>query len=146
MSHSASAKLERAALQIDSFQISCFIIDQVADFENKYFPRQNFFLCTCRFVCLEILWISVLPEAGKKHVGSLDVDICFDLQWISNESYETILKILHDNGYYQTNPRKPFSMVGLNIQVIKFSNFFFMTAHAHDASVAAVTELTSQRT
>lgn len=50
----------------------------------------------------------ILPEGAKKHIGSLDVDICFDLQWISNDTYETILKILKDNDYYQTNPHKPF--------------------------------------
>lgn len=50
----------------------------------------------------------ILPSGAKKHIGSLDVDICFDLQWISNDTYETILKILQDNGYYQTNVHKPF--------------------------------------
>lgn len=50
----------------------------------------------------------ILPASAKKHIGSLDVDICFDLQWINNDTYETILKILQDNGYYQTNPHKPF--------------------------------------
>lgn len=50
----------------------------------------------------------ILPASSKKHIGSLDVDICLDLQWISNDTYETILKILESNGYYQTNPHKPF--------------------------------------
>ncbi len=50
----------------------------------------------------------LVPQEKTKHIGSLDVDICFDLQWISEARYETILNILKDNGYYQTNPDKPF--------------------------------------
>lgn len=50
----------------------------------------------------------LIPQEKQKHIGSLDVDICFDLQWISNDTYETILKILQDNGYYQTSVTKPF--------------------------------------
>lgn len=34
----------------------------------------------------------ILPEAGKNHIGSLDVDICFDLQWISNDTNETSIR------------------------------------------------------
>lgn len=50
----------------------------------------------------------IIPQDKQQHIGSLDVDICFDLQWISSDTYETILNILQDNGYYQTNPLKPF--------------------------------------
>ncbi|MDZ4834216.1 MAG: hypothetical protein SGJ27_10605 [Candidatus Melainabacteria bacterium] len=43
------------------------------------------------------------------HVGSLDVDVAFDFKNISTETYETVLAILKDNGYYQSNPiHKPF--------------------------------------
>jgi hypothetical protein len=38
-------------------------------------------------------------EKGKKHVGSLDVDIAFDFRNISEESYKTILQLLEDHGY-----------------------------------------------
>jgi len=50
----------------------------------------------------------IIPQDNQQHIGSLDVDICFDLQWISSDTYETILNILQDNGYYQTTPLKPF--------------------------------------
>ena len=43
------------------------------------------------------------------HVGSLDVDVAFDFENMSAETYETVLSILKDNGYYQSNPvKKPF--------------------------------------
>jgi hypothetical protein len=50
----------------------------------------------------------LVPQVRTHHIGSLDVDICFDLQWISNNTYETILKILETSGYYQINTHKPF--------------------------------------
>lgn len=51
----------------------------------------------------------IARSEGNPHVGSLDVDVAFDFQNISAETYETVLAILKDNGYYQSNPvRKPF--------------------------------------
>lgn len=51
----------------------------------------------------------IARSQGNPHVGSLDVDVAFDFQNISMETYETVLAILQDNGYYQSNPaRKPF--------------------------------------
>jgi hypothetical protein len=51
----------------------------------------------------------IAGSAGNPHVGSLDVDVAFDFTNISAETYETVLAILKDNGYYQSNPvHKPF--------------------------------------
>jgi hypothetical protein len=51
----------------------------------------------------------IARSEGSPHVGSLDVDVAFDFKNITMETYETILAILQDNGYYQSNPvRKPF--------------------------------------
>lgn len=51
----------------------------------------------------------IARSEGTPHVGSLDVDVAFDFQNISAETYETVLAILKDNGYYQSNPvHKPF--------------------------------------
>jgi hypothetical protein len=50
----------------------------------------------------------IIPQSGNPHVGSLDVDIAFDFRNITNESYETILAILQNNGYYQSDEHKPF--------------------------------------
>lgn len=51
----------------------------------------------------------IARSEGTPHVGSLDVDVAFDFQNITIETYETILAILKDNGYYQSNPvMKPF--------------------------------------
>ena len=50
----------------------------------------------------------IVPQGGNPHVGSLDVDIAFDFQNITDYTYETILNILLKNGYYQINQHKPF--------------------------------------
>jgi hypothetical protein len=50
----------------------------------------------------------IVPQAGDPHVGSIDVDVAFDFRYITADTYETILKILLKNGYYQTNKHKPF--------------------------------------
>lgn len=51
----------------------------------------------------------IARSEGSPHVGSLDVDVAFDFKNITMETYETILAILQDNGYYQSNPiKKPF--------------------------------------
>lgn len=51
----------------------------------------------------------IAGSEGSPHVGSLDVDVAFDFKNITMETYETILAILQDNGYYQSNPiKKPF--------------------------------------
>lgn len=50
----------------------------------------------------------LIPQNKIMHIGSLDIDICFDLHWISEARYESILNILKNNGYFQTSPTKPF--------------------------------------
>lgn len=50
----------------------------------------------------------LVPKEKEGHVGSLDVDIAFDFKNISGDTYETILKILQKNGYYQNDPQKQF--------------------------------------
>jgi hypothetical protein len=51
----------------------------------------------------------IASSGVNPHVGSLDVDVAFDFENISSETYETVLAILKDNGYYQSNPvHKPF--------------------------------------
>ena len=51
----------------------------------------------------------IAKSESNPHVGSLDVDVAFDFNNISAETYETVLAILKDNGYYQSNPvHKPF--------------------------------------
>jgi len=50
----------------------------------------------------------IVPQTGIPHVGSLDVDVVFDFQYITEATYETILNILLKNDYYQTNKHKPF--------------------------------------
>jgi len=51
----------------------------------------------------------IASSEGAPHVGSLDVDVAFDFENISAEAYKTVLAILKDNGYYQSNPvHKPF--------------------------------------
>lgn len=59
----------------------------------------------------------IARSEGNPHVGSLDVDVAFDFENISAETYETVLSILKDNGYYQSNPiYKPFQW-WKNVQV-----------------------------
>jgi hypothetical protein len=55
----------------------------------------------------------IVPQTGNPHVGSLDVDIAFDFQNITDDTYETILNILLKNNYYQNNQHKP-SMLPAN--------------------------------
>lgn len=43
----------------------------------------------------------LIEQNIEKHVGTLDVDLCFDFAEISEDKYETIEKILKDNAYYQ---------------------------------------------
>lgn len=51
----------------------------------------------------------IAKSEAVPHVGSLDVDVAFDFQNMGADTYETILAILKDNGYYQSNPtKKPF--------------------------------------
>lgn len=50
----------------------------------------------------------IVPQGSDPHVGSLDVDVAFDFQHITDDTYETILNILVENGYYQTDKQKPF--------------------------------------
>ncbi|MBS1993464.1 MAG: hypothetical protein JSS83_23275 [Cyanobacteria bacterium SZAS LIN-3] len=49
-----------------------------------------------------------VPQGQAPHLGSTDVDIAFDFQNISDDTYSTILKILSTNGYYQTESGKHF--------------------------------------
>ena len=42
----------------------------------------------------------VLGEAGRRHVGSLDVDVALDFRHITAETYHTILEALQSRGYY----------------------------------------------
>ncbi len=44
----------------------------------------------------------LVPSAGERHPGSLDVDIALDFTNISSAAYETIVKTLQSRGYYQT--------------------------------------------
>lgn len=56
-------------------------------------------------------WVPFYIAGSERnpHVGSLDVDVAFNFTNISAETYETVLAILKDNGYYQSNPvHKPF--------------------------------------
>ena len=48
-------------------------------------------------------WIPyfLVEERGHEHVGSLDIDIALDFQEISDDSYQTILQALKDQGYKQ---------------------------------------------
>jgi len=51
----------------------------------------------------------IARSEGNPHLGSLDVDVAFDFEHISQETYETVLALLKANGYYQRNPvRRPF--------------------------------------
>lgn len=50
----------------------------------------------------------LIPDKKDLHIGTLDVDICFDFQFVTGATYATILEILQANGYYQTSPSKPF--------------------------------------
>jgi len=50
----------------------------------------------------------IARSEADPHVGSLDVDVAFNFQQISMDTYETVLAILKENGYYQSNPNKPF--------------------------------------
>lgn len=59
----------------------------------------------------------IAQSESSPHVGSLDVDVAFDFLNITDKTYETVLAILNDNGYYQSNPvQKPFQW-WKNIQV-----------------------------
>ena len=95
----------------------------VKKFKQDDYPKRE--IEACKRVLMEILnllkeyadhialvggWVPyyMVPEKSDQHTGSLDVDICFDLQWISEVAYETILNTLRENGYYQTNQNKPF--------------------------------------
>jgi len=48
-------------------------------------------------------WIPyfLVEERGHEHVGSLDIDIALNFQEISDDSYQTILQALKDQGYKQ---------------------------------------------
>ncbi|MBX9877886.1 MAG: hypothetical protein K2Y22_05455 [Candidatus Obscuribacterales bacterium] len=50
----------------------------------------------------------IIPVGRDKHIGSLDVDVFFDSTEITNDTYETILNILKENGYYQKDNGKLF--------------------------------------
>jgi hypothetical protein len=50
----------------------------------------------------------LLPDAKEKHIGTLDVDIALDFKHISPDTYNTILKILEKEGYYQKPETQPF--------------------------------------
>jgi hypothetical protein len=50
----------------------------------------------------------IVPQGSDPHVGSLDVDVAFDFQQITDTTYQTILNILLNHGYYQTDKHKPF--------------------------------------
>jgi hypothetical protein len=50
----------------------------------------------------------LIPNAGTKHPGSLDVDIAFDHRHISDDTYREIVQILIDRGYYQKEDDQPF--------------------------------------
>jgi len=43
----------------------------------------------------------LLEEGKEQHTGSLDIDIAFDLEKISDETYQTILQFLKARGYEQ---------------------------------------------
>jgi hypothetical protein len=59
----------------------------------------------------------IAQSQSNPHVGSLDVDVAFDFLKITDQTYETVLTILKDNGYYQSNPiHKPFQW-WKNIQI-----------------------------
>ena len=62
------------------------------------------------YVALVGGWVPsfIVPQAEEIHVGSLDVDVAFDFQHVTDHTYETILKILQNSGYYQTDEQKPF--------------------------------------
>ncbi|MFA5780381.1 MAG: hypothetical protein WC947_09630 [Elusimicrobiota bacterium] len=44
----------------------------------------------------------------EKHVGTIDTDIAFNFKKIGMDTYNTILKILKKNGYYQKEGTQPF--------------------------------------
>ncbi len=44
----------------------------------------------------------LFPESRNDHVGSLDIDIAFDLTRISDDTYGTILQLLQRQGYEQS--------------------------------------------
>lgn len=50
----------------------------------------------------------LIPSAGDKHPGSLDVDLALDFKAISNTAYKTIIKTLKSRGYYQIGSDQPF--------------------------------------
>jgi len=43
----------------------------------------------------------LLHETSPAHIGSLDVDLCFDHANITDAAYETIARILTSQNYYQ---------------------------------------------
>lgn len=95
----------------------------VKKFSQADYPNRE--LQACRRVLMEVVnllhefsdhialvggWVPyfLVPAGKDAHVGSLDVDIAFDFKNISGDTYETILKILQKNGYYQVDPHKQF--------------------------------------
>lgn len=49
----------------------------------------------------------LLPDSIEPHVGTLDVDLAFDFENISDDTYSTLLKLLTDRGYRQSE-KQPF--------------------------------------
>jgi len=49
----------------------------------------------------------MLREHSHRHIGSLDIDIAFDFKHISTGSYKTILQLLKDRDYRQSD-KQPF--------------------------------------
>lgn len=81
-------------------------------------------LDACRSVLIELIhllgdfkneiaivggWVPqlLLPTAGEPHVGTLDVDIAFDFENISDDTYKSLLKLLTERGYQQSE-QQPF--------------------------------------
>lgn len=50
----------------------------------------------------------LFPGSEEKHVGTIDIDIAFNFKKIGMDTYNTILKILKEKGYYQKEGTQPF--------------------------------------
>jgi hypothetical protein len=58
------------------------------------------------------------PQSREEHTGSLDIDIAFDLNNISADSYGTILKLLKNKGIYKARNSPLYFIVILKIRMI----------------------------
>lgn len=80
----------------------------------------------------------LIEEKGEEHTGSLDIDIAFDFEKISDDTYRTILQLLEARGYEQGDQpfifKRPVQVKGRNhvtVEINLLARVYGGTGKAH---------------